>query len=639
MSDTKPIKSIMKEDRDYAKKKSPVKKLIIKGGFEIPESTNENNDSMINDEEVRIVRLVTKNFTLQQKEKQTSSRFQKFFNSKRKNKFVTPTQELINNLSPKRKNKKYISVKNTVLSRLISSKNLNFFDLDRYFELHKEDYKEKFKSCINKATLNLCVLYASSENLTDSPFKKSKNNINSNYLNPLRPPQLVNKTSNITLIKANSDSNNNIFRFNEKLRNATNQQNDISFSEKNEISNRSSSEKSEDSFFKNNDVNTLPIFNVFSPIDDPHDNIKKMPNNKLSFLTEFNRNKSQNIIPDYSNKMNTSIQIEEYLASNEVFLDFLLDTNKNNLLFNKFYDFPSKIKQKVMRLLGENLEKIILNPKLTSNIISLIASSHVDLKDIHVLFENADLNTILKGNDFKSLLNFISSLVNIKKDKENILQKVFFDKINWKEICFHKNAKSICEFMIDTFSEQMETNFLFQYIESNVIEFSINNNSTYVVQHYITKTKSESVLLQIMTNLLYFTESRNGVFVVLTALNTYKNKKLFALIDLIIEKSEILCKETYGSTLIEKVFNNFITYAPQKFVFSKKQHLLELIEDPKGNFIIQKLLQIVDKSLKEELVYELNRILYQIKKKILEGNGLTLLTFMLIKMIISVIAI
>jgi hypothetical protein len=77
--------------------------------------------------------------------------------------------------------------------------------------------------------------------------------------------------------------------------------------------------------------------------------------------------------------------------------------------------------------------------------------------------------------------------------------------------------------------------------------------------------------MQFLTEL---TACRNGIFVVISGLKAYKGVELFKLLDRIMEISEVLCKNTYASTLMEYVFSNYTAYAATIFINQKLGYLL-----------------------------------------------------------------
>eukprot|EP00340_Litonotus_pictus_P000578 CAMPEP_0170520204 /NCGR_PEP_ID=MMETSP0209-20121228/5453_1 /TAXON_ID=665100 ORGANISM="Litonotus pictus, Strain P1" /NCGR_SAMPLE_ID=MMETSP0209 /ASSEMBLY_ACC=CAM_ASM_000301 /LENGTH=232 /DNA_ID=CAMNT_0010806367 /DNA_START=73 /DNA_END=772 /DNA_ORIENTATION=- len=83
--------------------------------------------------------------------------------------------------------------------------------------------------------------------------------------------------------------------------------------------------------------------------------------------------------------------------------------------------------------------------------------------------------------------------------------------------------------------------------------------------------------------------------------------------------AEVLCTEKYASTLIEKVFSMYGSQAVEYFLKTKKDHLLNIIEDRCGNYIIQKVLGLAFEkdSIKGcflELVLSLRKVIPRIQK-------------------------
>lgn len=185
---------------------------------------------------------------------------------------------------------------------------------------------------------------------------------------------------------------------------------------------------------------------------------------------------------------------------------------------------------------------------------------------------------------------FIEFLDKLKKYDKKLIQEIFSlinHTKNWKILILDKNGKNIVEYFVSNFCPEENTgissdtqlkslslNKLSKVIDSNIIEYSKGNFSTFATQAFIQKTKNVSTAYSILENIQLIASCRNGVFTVISALKSYTGDILYLLLDKIIQLSEIFAKDMYSSTLIEFIFKNFTAYCIPKFILNKGSHFL-----------------------------------------------------------------
>lgn len=201
--------------------------------------------------------------------------------------------------------------------------------------------------------------------------------------------------------------------------------------------------------------------------------------------------------------------------------------------------------------------------------------------------------------DYKKFLDF---LIKLQKEKggykiKEALFAIFNDFNTWLTLLLDKYGKNVVEHLITTFSEETTGNYdssasspsvstktlsfelLGKVINENIVELCKGKFSTYAIQVFIQATKYESTATAILNNLTDIAACRNGVFAIISALNSYKEATLHMLLDKIIYFSEVFSKNNYSSTLIEFVLKTFTDYCVPKFIESKSIYFL-------GKFLI-----------------------------------------------------
>lgn len=307
---------------------------------------------------------------------------------------------------------------------------------------------------------------------------------------------------------------------------------------------------------------------------------------------------------------------------------FLLSENESGKLSNWAVNEPAGL---------ELINRISTLSQRTKSMLCIAVIKHfIDLisaKDsreiLYALFRSISTNSLVKlikelnmmdvsiSNNYTALIEMLEELRKYEKPEINLAILNYFNvKERWEQLILNRQGKYIPEYFMTTLfhDDSSHLNLLFEIIENNFLEYSKTNFTTFLVQCYIEtykKPTAANIIIDIMPSL---TTSRNGVFVVISALKSFKNDSLYLIIDRIIELSVSFSKDQYASTIIECLFKNHTEYATRKFIQTKSENFLEIIEDQCGNYIIQKLLGIVNGDIKQNLINTLRPVVAHIKR-------------------------
>lgn len=224
------------------------------------------------------------------------------------------------------------------------------------------------------------------------------------------------------------------------------------------------------------------------------------------------------------------------------------------------------------------INKYFVRMLSTSQGIDKLTSLYAGLKteDLSLIFlKQLNLYEVALTLDCNFLIEFISRISSSHSESEYIYS-LFNCSLMWDVLIASKYGKNLIEYFLkDHFYDKNPErhSILLNLIEQNFLKFSLENYSTFAVQVYISRFSSPSTYKKIMKHFDQLCLNRNGVFVIISALKTYKNPQLQWLLNKIICKSELLCKEKYASTLIEFVFKTYGSEVCQSFIYKKLQYL------------------------------------------------------------------
>lgn len=183
---------------------------------------------------------------------------------------------------------------------------------------------------------------------------------------------------------------------------------------------------------------------------------------------------------------------------------------------------------------------------------------------------NCDFLFTAKSPHHEQLIKLINYIYSFSREDADLIYCKFNDATLWSGLSRHKYGKSVVENFLTVFfkEEAFKHSLLFEHLLQNFFALSQANYTTFVVQTYISNFKDQKVLGLVIKFFDELCTTRNGVFVIITTLKSFESVSV--LLDLVLLKSEILCKGQYTSTLMEYVFKTFTVYTVHKFVHTKR---------------------------------------------------------------------
>lgn len=240
---------------------------------------------------------------------------------------------------------------------------------------------------------------------------------------------------------------------------------------------------------------------------------------------------------------------------------------------NKYEQSPSKIKEEIEAMIIASIDYILSSQEGT-NLFKLFYSltkqkstskpnfiAQIDFKS-HVLFGN-----------YQNIIEIINHINETDPVDSDIVYQKFNSEETWVALISSKNGKNVVETLMANLNKGNPSSHskLFSVIHSNFLNFSKSNYTTFVVQKYISLFRTGEAFSLVQSNFEALINNRNGIFVTISALKAYKKDKLSRLLDMIMEKVEVLSKGIYTSTMIEFVFRTFpqfcIDFANKKLTY------------------------------------------------------------------------
>lgn len=282
-------------------------------------------------------------------------------------------------------------------------------------------------------------------------------------------------------------------------------------------------------------------------------------------------------IPDNALKNNKAVDNEKInasLLSDEFNRQIRLDASS---FLATFHNMESEKMQEALQVVKQNFGKFLLSPELAQS-LAYITQRCLSKEELINHLKSLNLVTSAMQPCYQNLIEYIRSICNSNLELQEIVLSKFESSHILKEVMLSKYGKNIVEFFINEFLQNFNQFRckLYQLIESAFVDFSKKNYATFVVQTYLAKERTLSAMKVISDNIVTLTTCRNGVFVVISAIKSYKDKPLQYLLDRIIEVAEILSKDAYSSTLIEYVFSNH-KHAATNFIRRKSKFFLGTI--------------------------------------------------------------
>lgn len=496
-------------------------------------------DSMVNNEEARFERNIHKIMTVPSKVL-TNVYFEKILTRDR-----TEADQVIQGLTTSRRGTRFKSVPENTFSRLITSKNLNLIDPEKYFS--KIENIRIFKSAEDVSYIKL-------------------EDIKSNQLHPC---DLVKDifdfgdhnsfasgfSSNKSLVKTDKDGSENVPYVGDLMK--ENQYDD------NFLNDTTNLVQLKDVIIEEENYPSNTITVTFSPPTAEAGEVQTAPK-ALNLSPKLSPN---NTI--YRNKDSFGL-----LRNDTIFLKMVGNDEETNLFISELPLMTQLQKQETSDKIKEHFISLLSATTSTNFLIKLF--SGLSSKEKISLISDLDLMAACMQPNYKSLIDLFNSFPT--SDTEiigQILNK--FDSVQvWRQLIANKYGKNVVEFFIQNFLSYFvyKRKKLYELLETSLIEFSKKNYATFVIQAYLEKEKSKSALKTIIDNLSDITSCRNGVFVVISATKVYVDEELTQLLDKIISLSDTLSKNSYASTLVEYIFFNHTQYSALKFIKDKSDCFL-----------------------------------------------------------------
>lgn len=275
-----------------------------------------------------------------------------------------------------------------------------------------------------------------------------------------------------------------------------------------------------------------------------------------------------------SKRVSTRIQQSKPGKSEEFNLINYLNTHKETKSLVKTFMISNPSKQaSIIAGFKDGFDKLLENSLGADLFIQIYTCQKKLQKSTIELISQIDFVKPAFSVVHTTLIHILSNL-NTEESEIDIVYSQFNNADCWTNMVSHKYGRNLVEyFLSNTYVNDSYKHFiLFKVLEDNFVHFAQSNYSTFVIQIYVKCYHKPDSFAKIITNFNELTVTRNGIFVVISALKGYSKSQLEALIDKIILHSEKLCTNVYASTLIEFVFKNF-ELAISKFLSTKLHSL------------------------------------------------------------------
>lgn len=204
-----------------------------------------------------------------------------------------------------------------------------------------------------------------------------------------------------------------------------------------------------------------------------------------------------------------------------------------------------------------------------------------------VLLEKINIEEVIMINNHTLFIQLFKELKCFRH------KEILFSKLNnnhtWIIILGNAYNYPLLEYLIGNYlteKEFKEKNLgesLFKILEDHFLEYCIGEYLTFVMQKYIQHHFSKKMYKLVKSNFQGLIFNKKGIYVLITTIKTllsmgeenieyknYSNK----IMKKILNFGEIICKDTYGSTLAEYVFSNYKIQAIEYFLANKSNYLL-----------------------------------------------------------------
>ena len=290
----------------------------------------------------------------------------------------------------------------------------------------------------------------------------------------------------------------------------------------------------------------IPQINIFQ-INNIFDTPAQIKRNSMECSTEYIDKFNQENFDrkNYTKIIHTTniIKINNNINNNNI------DDNNNNNIFS------------IKTFLKDNQNSLI-------NIIMSYSGSHYLQKNIINYLTNDDINFLLNiiSNNLIEILcnsygNYFMQKIIQKSDKNQrlfILNKI---KGNFINICKDNCGNHCIQMIIENINSKEEEKIIKFYIKKNLMELSLNTNSTYIIQKLTSKIyeKGRNYLIKFITfNFINLSFNINGASICKKFILETKNNQIIILILNQIENNIIkMCKDQYSNYVVQFAFENY----------------------------------------------------------------------------------
>lgn len=261
---------------------------------------------------------------------------------------------------------------------------------------------------------------------------------------------------------------------------------------------------------------------------------------------------------------NYSEDLSIYLKSKEA-IDSLI----------RFYlKAETEVQYRILKDLIKEFGTILQNAngiEVTVYLLELMHSKGIDIKE---LISSLKLEIYSNCSGYLRLIQLFDHFVNNQHITEEMYNQ-FNSKNCWIQLITSKFGRNLVEYFLNHSLLKSPTfhTTMFEVIEENFVYYARSNYSTFVVQTYIQSHHTKETYQNISLHFEELTQTKNGVFVIISALKAYQAEELEGLINKLVELSEKLCTNSFASTLMEYLFKNFSS-ARILFINTKLSHLL-----------------------------------------------------------------
>ena len=533
-------------------------------------------------------------------------------------------------------------------------------------EKSEEDEEDEDDDCIltKKDNQNFTVNYLSGNggiNLPKATFtllhrgtnikldkEKNKNSENEKSKDKIDDIDILTQKENK---KDNNDKNNIIEVNNENINNDNINNGNINIF--NPLNNEENENEKENDLVKNNETdNNKEIINkniLNNSINEPEilTNMTKNEatlniNNNMNLINQ-NQNQGQNNYNSFIYQQNNySLMNNESLIKNMNSLNLM---NNNNLRNNRQTSVSQNETEEFLKNAINYIKdqqgcrfiqkKISENPEISDRLFDILYPNIITMsKD---LFGNYVIQKILENLKPNYLAKFIEL---ISQDFINISISLYGTRVVQKLLEIVSKPSNISDKEIYNQCFQSINN----YITKSIVELSSNNNSSHIIIKYVNEIKypqNDLLYKEVYNNFVPLCKNKHGCCVIQKCIdfgNVEQKNKLLELSNLncqnlisdqfgnyviqfvlslnvniinakvheiLYQNLVPLCKEKYASNVIEKFFINKSKESMDiiNILLNNEKYLHELIMDPFGNYIIQRILLIIEGENRTKLIH------------------------------------